>query len=107
MPDHLGSVPLHRLPATVAVLALLILVLTPTPAHAAGTVTVMVVGQGNASGPGIACTASGGPDCSEPYADTTYQDCDPDRKPPCITITEPQYVELTAGADANGYVYTG
>ncbi|HEX2729347.1 MAG TPA: Ig-like domain-containing protein, partial [Rubrobacteraceae bacterium] len=75
------------------------------PAFAAGTVSVSVQGRGDTSGPGITCNESGGPDCSESYADTTFQDCDPARKPPCITITEPPSVTLTAGADRSGYAF--
>ncbi len=83
------------------------LVLLPAPAHAAGTVTVSVTGQGSATGEGIDCNQSGGPDCAEFYEDTEEQDCDPDRKPPCITITTPPTVQLVAGPDSNGFVYDG
>ena len=82
-----------------------ILTLGANPAFASGTVSVAVAGKGDATGTGINCTESGGPDCSEFYADTTYQECDPELKPPCHTVTEPPFVELTAGADRSGYVF--
>ncbi len=57
-------------------------------AQASGTVTVTVTGQGSATGEGIDCTQTGGPDCVESYPDDSYEDCDPERRPPCITISE-------------------
>ena len=84
-----------------------VLALDAKPAFASGTVTVAVTGKGDATGTGINCNESGGPDCSEFYADTTYQDCDPERKPPCITVTEPPTVDFTAGADRSGYNFEG
>lgn len=83
------------------------LLLLAPGALAAGTVTVAVTGQGSATGDGINCTQTGGPDCSESYADDTYQDCDPDRRPPCFTVSESPYREFTAGTGANGFVYDG
>src|SRR5688572_4709517 len=91
----------------VVVAAAALLGLGPAQASAAGTITVSVSGQGSVTGEGINCTQSGGPDCSQPYANNTYEDCDPERRPPCITISEPPYVELTAGSDSNGFVYDG
>ncbi len=81
------------------------LTLDAKPAFASGTVSVTVAGKGDATGTGINCTESGGPDCSEFYADNTYQECDPELKPPCHTVTEPPVVELTAGADRSGYAF--
>ena len=73
-------------------------------ARAAGTVTVAVTGQGSASGVGIDCTQSGGPDCSEFYADTEECEFDPEtRQNICFDV--PPEVTLTAGLDTNGYVY--
>lgn len=90
------------------VLLIVVLALDAKPAFASGTVTVAVTGgKGDATGTGINCNESGGPDCSEFYPDTTYQDCDETRKPPCITVTEPPTVEFTAGADRNGYTFDG
>ena len=74
-------------------------------ATAAGTVSVSVVGQGSVTGDGVNCNQSGGPDCSEFYDDVTYQDCDPERKPPCINITEQPFVQFTAGPDSNGFLF--
>jgi hypothetical protein len=97
--------------AFMAVLALMLLVAMLTlgakPAFAAGTVSVAVAGKGDATGTGINCNESGGPDCSEFYADTTHQECDPELKPPCHTFTEPPFVELTAGSDRSGYAFDG
>jgi hypothetical protein len=97
--------------AFMTALALMLLVVMLTlgakPAFASGTVSVAVVGKGDATGTGINCNESGGPDCSEFYADTTYQECDPELKPPCHTVTEPPAVELTAGADRSGYAFDG
>ncbi len=89
------------------VMLTLMLVLDAKPAFASGTVTVSVVGKGDVTGTGINCNESGGPDCSEFYPDNTFQECDPTRQPPCITVTESPTVELTAGADSNGYVFDG
>jgi Bacterial Ig-like domain/Bacterial Ig domain len=93
----------------VTALAMMLLVamftLGAKPAFASGTVSVAVAGKGDATGTGISCNESGGPDCSEFYADTTYQECDPELKPPCHTVTEPPAVELTAGADRSGYAF--
>ena len=75
-------------------------------AFATGTVTVHVAGQGSATGVGSNCSNLGG-DCSETYTDTTEHFCDPDRKPPCYDETTEAYASFTAGADANGYVYSG
>lgn len=82
------------------------LALDAKPAFASGTVTVSVAGQGSATGPGIDCNQTGGPDCSEPYADERVCETDPESGR-TICILEPPYVELTAGADGNGYVYDG
>ena len=79
----------------------------PANALADGTLTVSVVGQGSVSGEGIDCTQSGGPDCSQFYNDISYQECDPERRPPCFTITEPPLVEVTAGPDSNGFSFSG
>jgi hypothetical protein len=61
--------------AFMTALALMLLVVMLTlgakPAFASGTVSVAVVGKGDATGTGINCNESGGPDCSEFYADTT------------------------------------
>lgn len=79
-----------------------------SPAFAAGTVSVSVQGKGDTSGLGIDCNESGGPDCSEFYADTTTQECDPERRPPCITITEQPFVTLTANDRAGtGFTFDG
>lgn len=72
-----------------------------SPAFAAGTVTVNVAGQGSASGPGIDCNQSGAPDCSEFYPNV--EECDPDPRIGCFFV--PPDVELTAGPDANGFVF--
>ncbi len=88
-------------------LALGVMALQASPAFASGTVTVSVQGKGDVSGTGVNCNESGGTDCSEFYADTTYEECDPERKPPCITFTESPTVEFTAGLDRSGYVYDG
>jgi hypothetical protein len=100
--------PSRRLSTLLAVAALVVsyavaAVATSGPATAAGTVTVTVLGQGSVTGPGIDCNQSGGPDCSEAYADT--QVCDPDVKPPCHN--ELPDVQLVAGPDTNGYVFNG
>lgn len=73
--------------------------LNASPAFAAGTVTVNVTGQGSASGPGIDCNQSGGPDCSQFYPNV--QECDPEFG--CFFV--PPDVELTAGSDTNGFVF--
>src|SRR5690242_11689871 len=89
------------------VLGLLVAALVPlgaTPASAAGTVSISVTGQGSVTGNGISCSNGGG-DCSEFYADTTYQECDPAFKPPCQTFTETPIETFTAGADSNGFVF--
>lgn len=97
--------------AAALVLALLLagamFALGAKPAFASGTVGVSVQGRGDVTGTGINCNESGGPDCSEFYANTTYQECDPALKPPCRTFTEPPYVEFTAGPDRSGYTYDG
>ena len=90
-----------------ALVAALSLLAACPAALAAGTVTVTVTGQGSATGSGINCTHTGGPDCSQAYADTSHQECDPERKPPCFTVTLPPHEEFTAGADSNGFVYDG
>jgi hypothetical protein len=74
-------------------------------AFAAGTVTVGIQGQGSATGTGINCTQSGGPDCSESYADDEEQICDPELKPPCHTVSTPPFVTFTAGANQNGFQF--
>lgn len=94
-----------RIRLAVAAAAVSLLVLAPG-ALAAGTVTVSVTGVGSATGPGINCTNTGG-DCSEAYANITYQECDPELKPPCHTVVEPPDVTLTAGGDSNGFVFDG
>lgn len=100
--------PSRRLSTALTAAALLVsyavaAVATSAPAAAAGTVTVAVQGQGSVTGPGIDCNQSGGPDCSEAYSD--IQVCDPDVKPPCHN--EAPEVQLTAGPDANGFVFDG
>jgi hypothetical protein len=80
---------------------------TAESAAASGTVTVTVAGQGSATGPGIDCNQSGGPDCSESYADSSHQECDPERKPPCITVTDTPFIDVDAGPDGNGFVFQG
>jgi hypothetical protein len=87
-------------------LGVLVLAFAPS-ALAAGTVTVGVQGQGSATGTGIDCTQSGGPDCSEFYANNEYQECDPELKPPCRTVSEPPFVTFTAGPDSNGFAFSG
>ncbi|WP_119065885.1 Ig-like domain-containing protein [Rubrobacter indicoceani] len=90
------------------VLVAVMMVLGGKPAFAAGTVTVSVAGKGDATGPGINCNESGGPDCSEFYADITTEECDDTVTPPrCFTLREPPTVEVTAGADRNGYTFAG
>ena len=79
--------------------------LTSSPAAAAGTVTVSVQGQGSVTGAGINCTQTGGPDCSQFYADTVEQWCDPELKPPCHDEFIPPDVEFTAAAGQNGFVF--
>lgn len=80
--------------------------LNASAAGASGTVTVTVAGQGSATGPDIDCNQSGGPDCSQSYPNEWV--CEPDPEGgPNICYWQPQYVELTAGADVNGYVYDG
>ena len=91
----------------VVVAAAALLGLGPAQASAAGTITVSVSGLGSVTGEGINCTQSGAPDCSQSYANNTYEDCDPERRPPCIIISEPPVVELTAGSDSNGFIYDG
>jgi hypothetical protein len=102
MPGRLRS---YGFALALAVAALL--VLGPTQASASGMITISVSGQGSATGEGINCTQSGGPDCSEFYDDISYQECDPELRPPCFTITEPPVVDVTAGADANGFSFSG
>lgn len=80
--------------------------LSASGAQAAGTVTTAVTGQGTATGPGIDCNQSGGPDCSESYPNQRICETDPETGQ-SICYFEPQYVELTAGADSNGFVYDG
>ena len=91
-----------------AALALLLAVsaLAAASARAEGTVSVSVGGQGSASGPGIDCTQSGGPDCSETYADSEECEFDPEiREWICFPIFPS--VTLTAGADSNGFQFNG
>ncbi len=93
---------------TIAVLGAVTAALMLAPAaHAEGTVSVTVTGQGTVTAEGIDCTQSGGPDCAESYADVSEQDCDPERKPPCIFIEVAPVVDFTAGGDTNGFVYDG
>lgn len=68
-------------------------------ANASGTVTVAVAGKGDVTGDGIDCDESGGPDCSQFYANV--QECDPEIG--CFFV--PPDVDLTAGPDRNGYVF--
>ena len=91
----------------VALAAAALLGIGPAQASASGTITIAVSGQGSVTGDGINCTQTGGPDCSETYNDTSYEDCDPERRPPCITVTEPPVVEMTAGPDSNGFAFSG
>jgi hypothetical protein len=77
------------------------------PASAAGTVTVTVVGQGSASGEGINCTQSGGPVCSEFYADTVTQECTDTVPPRCFIVRTRPTITLNAGPDSNGFVFDG
>ncbi len=100
----------HRRRIVLVVLGLLAAALVPLaappPAMAAGTVNVVVQGQGSVTDGGeINCTQSGGPDCSADYADTTYQECDPELRPPCWDVTETAVATLTAGAGTNGFVF--
>ena len=76
-------------------------------ASADGTVTVSVQGRGDATGDGITCSEPGGPgtDCSQFYADTVEQVCDPELKPPCHNEFHPPTVEVTA-ADRAGTGFT-
>lgn len=89
-------------------LALVGLTLAPSPAWASGTVTVTVVGHGTVTAEGISCA---GPDntgdCSQFYDDFVEEDCDPERKPPCIEIRENPTVQLTASPGSNGYGFAG
>jgi hypothetical protein len=98
------SWPVRRLTGVVLTLLLgtyaVALVALSSPASAQGTVTVTIQGRGTVTADGISCSESGG-DCSQAYADT--QDCDPQRKPPCINI--PPDVDLVAQPDRDGYVF--
>lgn len=86
---------------------LILLVMAP-PALAEGTVTVRIQGQGDASGPGIDCNQTGGPDCSELYFDNIVRECaDPDDPRTCFNTREPQTVDLFAGSDRNGFQFGG
>ncbi len=73
-------------------------------AQASGTLTVSITGAGAVEGDGIKCSrAVGGSttgDCSQAYSDE--QDCDPDRKPPCINI--PAFASVNADA-APGFAF--
>ncbi len=96
----------HRRRTALAVLVLLGTALVPLaaspPAFASGTVTVSVVGQGRVTGDGIDCTPSGGPDCSQFYADPPPE-CDPGPHPVCVRETAE--TTLTAEPDGNGFVF--
>src|SRR4029079_10753736 len=72
-------------------------------AFASGTLTVHITGRGTVTRGGINCTDPGGSgaDCSQQYDDTT--ECDPDRKPPCQTVTAEAFVNA---ADRGGTGYT-
>jgi hypothetical protein len=91
----------------VVIAAAALLGLAPAQASASGTITIAVSGQGSATGEGINCTQTGGPDCSQFYDDISYQECDPELRPPCFTITEPPVVDVSAGPDSNGFVFSG
>jgi hypothetical protein len=97
--------PLTTLTTTFAlvVTTLVAVVAFAGPAAAAGTVTVTIEGFGTVTGPGIDCSQTGGPDCSQPYANV--QECD-DEQPPVCVFAAPD-VELTAGPDSNGYLFNG
>ncbi len=91
--------------ALIAALALGAFAIPASVASASGTLTVSITGAGSVEGDGIKCSrklgdsaASG--DCSEAYADE--QDCDPDRKPPCINI--PAFASVTANP-APGFAF--
>lgn len=103
-----GARRLVALAALSLALCALVLIVGAKPAFAAGTVSVSVAGKGDANGPGISCNESGGPDCSEFYADTTTEECDNTLTPPrCFTFSEPPAVDLNAGPDRSGYAFEG
>ena len=76
------------------------------PSAMAQTVSVGVTGQGSVSGPGIDCTHTGGPDCSEPYPSTRVCEWDAEIKQE-FCWNEAQMVDLTAAVGANGYSFSG
>ena len=86
--------------------ALLASLLAVAPdASAGGTVTVAIQGKGDVTGSGVNCNETGGPDCSEAYADE--EDCAYDPEVGgviCETIFP--YAEFTAGADRNGFQFS-
>lgn len=86
--------------AIALLLAMGVVALQSSPAFASGNVNVSVQGKGNVTGPGVDCDESGGPDCSQFYSDNRV--CEES-----ICYFEDPYVEFTAGADRNGYVYDG
>jgi hypothetical protein len=90
-----------------AVVAAVLVLAAASSASAAGTVTVAVTGQGSATGTGINCNQSGGPDCSETYANGSHQECDSSLKPPCHTVVDFPFETFTAGPDSNGFVFDG
>jgi uncharacterized repeat protein (TIGR02543 family) len=98
----------RRLIGVLSTLALLIVAgaVAVSTAYAAGTVSVSVTGQGSVTGDGINCTQSGGPDCSEAYADE--EDCYYDPEIGGV-ICDPvlPVVTLVAGSDSNGFVFDG
>ena len=98
----------HVARGRIALLAAVVGLLLAAPsALAAGTVTVAVTGQGSATGSGINCNQTGGPDCTEAYADSSHQECDYSLKPPCHDVTDFPFESFTAGPDSNGYVFNG
>ena len=83
------------------VLAVAAFAVPTSVAQASGTLTVSITGAGAVEGDGINCSRAVGDsdesgDCSQAYADE--QDCDPDRKPPCITI--PAFASVNADPGA-------
>ena len=79
------------------VLAIAAFAVPTSVAQAAGTLTVSITGAGDVAGDGIRCSRAVGDkdesgDCSQDFVDE--KDCDPDRKPPCITI--PAFASVSA-----------
>ncbi len=86
------------------VLAVAAFAVPTSVAHATGTLTVSITGAGAVEGDGIKCgrTVGGSTtgDCTQLYSDE--QDCDPERKPPCINI--PAFAVVSADA-APGFAF--